>query len=272
MDREPLPDIEEVPLLAALGWLTFGRAESILKLNSETREDQAKRLESAWRQLARENPSLASGYWPSELAPQLQEMLRQRHALGPRGKIYLRELLRMVRIEKCVYKAIGKQEERLLEAARTGIVRMRGKSNPLDTEASPIDPSYFDNPVAVDLLDDGLDFDHSAPMEDWLHRPHPDPLKRYGVRVGVAGLRHLAAAERAPNAAPQSVTRRRVPNAADSRALEKWSRSVLAETGKPPRLDDALDWGDAHGLSQASLKELRRSLPSKLRREVGERD
>lgn len=258
-----LPETGEVRLIEALGWVAYGAIDVLaepLGRDGPEKIEELDRLHKAWRQ---ENREMAAGWWPSDNKDFALKLFKLRRQLGPRGKANLLVHLRYAKLDRAVEQRLATAEAELLKFARRGLVRMRGCSSELDEEAADIDPSYFDNRVAIDLFEGGLSFDYRAPLDEWLGRPHPDPLSRYRVRVSVADLR--------TNFPRQEVEKNPTPPNPEQAFLE-WAREVLTERGSAPTVQQCNDWYQQfEGLSREWMRASRDTWPDELKRRVGQR-
>jgi|GEM_PF-2757923 len=262
----PLPDEGEVSLVQALSWVAYrslAALEIALSRDPETLRQRTAHLASVHRKWVAENPDIGRDRWTSDNKDSALKLFASRRSLGPNGVSVLRAHLSYAKLDRAVEQRLKRAEAELLEAARNGKVRARGCINNLDPEASGIDPSYFDNPVAIDLLDGELGFDFSAPLELWLHRPEPDPLRRFRVRIEVKGLR-----EQFPEIPP---TVPAAPEDAESR-FQGWAEELLAETGQAPTLEACQEWRKQFaGLSRDWMRTCRNEWPAYLRRRQGQK-
>lgn len=262
-EASKLPETGEVSLMEALSWVAYGSRAILsgpLGRDSPEKIDELDSLHAAWR---RENHEMAADWWPSDHKDFAIKLFKIRHRLGPKGRANLLGHLRFAKLDRAVAQLLGKAEAQLLDAARHGLVRMRGCSSELDVEAAEIDPSYFDNRIAIDLLEGGLGFDYRAPLEEWLGRPHPDPLERYRVRVEVTGLKDLV---------PRPEPIRDASPAEPEQAFEEWAREYLSNTGEAPTVEQCEDWYKQYdGLSREWMRECRDKWPDDLKRSVGQR-
>ena len=166
LSREQLPGEVYLPVLSALTWVAFGR---IIDFGEMPRSDP-KRFDLVRGAFHETYPDHSESH--STQGADMRE-----HSLPP-----------------ATSDIIDAAERLLLDRARAGTLAVWGKTRPDSAHFQRIDPSFFFNPIAIDLLDGSLDLAHDAQAETWFrHRnaPMQEKLKRYQVLVSNEDLEKL---------------------------------------------------------------------------------
>lgn len=256
--RCALPDALELPFLDAVYWVAFGLLHDGTTLDTG---EQALlvAIEDAFEDWCRSQPGDFSsrradypltGRQKYGLARyNVEELWPKRRLLDKAGSRFLRLSIRAARLSRRFEKQFNRAEAQLIEAARSGRLSVRAKSEKHEAIPVPLDPAYFRNPVAINLLTGELELSWES-LEflddgfDWREAN----LKRFSPLVSIRDLRAILAEPKGPvgDAPALKAARRFMSSRSGQRVIQRELLDFLKSEGfqvgkhRKQRLFDAL--------------------------------